>query len=188
MKSKSPGQSKSALTRRSGRGRKKITLPRTAQEYSAKPLRFQGLWDRVVEVISKLRSQKTSLRQTAREVGVDPRTVVRLGGSALKKDSRGCYQAKKTDRLLRMLMVPTSEGASEIAVRDSRHATVLGEYWNAVHRYLATGDASGIKKFEGRQITDADGKHVALLTNLAELDRLGSAGVMTFESIYGKNA
>ena len=179
---------KATLKRRRGQSRKNQTAPRTAEQYSARPSRFQNLWDRVVEVISKLRAQKTSLQQTSREVGVDPRTVVRLGGSALRKDSSGRYQAKKSDKLLRMLMVPTREGPREIAMRDSRQASLLGEYWNAVHRYLATGDASRIKKFEGKQITDADGKHVALLTTLAELDRLGSAGVMTFESLYARTA
>jgi hypothetical protein len=174
--------------RRPGRARKKRVAPRTAKQYSANPQRFQDLWNRVVAVISKLRSQRTSLQQTSREVGVSPRTVIRYGGSALRKGTSGRYQVKKRDRLLRMLMVPTHQGPHEIAVLDSRQASVLGEYWNAVHRYLATGDASGIKKFEGRHIIDADGKPITLLANLGELNRLGSAGVLSFESLYGRTA
>ena len=166
----------------------KTTAPKSAKQYSDRPLRFQELWDRVVAVVSKLRSQKTSLQQTSREIGISPRTVLRYGGPALQKSKTGRYEAKKRDSLLRMLMVPTPEGPREIAVRDSRQASLLGGYWSAVHWYLATGDADGLRKFEGKHITDADGQHIELLTQLNELDRLGSAGVLSFESLYGRTA
>jgi hypothetical protein len=161
---------------------------RSAQEYQMKPSRFQDLWDRVVTVISKLRSKKTSLQQTSREMGISPRSVLRHAGSALQKNKRGRYEAKQSDRLLRMLMVPGPEGPREVALRNSRDATLLGEYWNAVHRYLVSGDASGIVKFEGKYITDADGKRIDLLTKLSDLDRLGSAGVLSFQSLYARTA
>jgi hypothetical protein len=167
---------------------KKLAGPRTLKQYVARPSRFRDLWDRVVAVVSKLRSHGTSLRQTSREVGVSPRTVIRYGGSALRKGSGGRYQAKKRDRLLRVLMVPSAEGPREIAVRDSRQASTLGEYWNAVHRYLATGETLGIKKFDGKHVINAEGQQVALLTDLRELDRLGSAGVLSFESLYRRVA
>jgi hypothetical protein len=166
--------------------RKKQTPPRTAKQYEEKPQRFQDVWDRVVAVISKLRSQGTSLQQTSKEVGVSPHTVVRWGGSALQKGPRGRYQAKKSDRLLRMLMIPTPEGPREIAVRDSRQASLLGEYWNAVRRYISFGDAIKIRNFDGEFITAEDGKRFALLTNLADLDRVASAGLFSFESIYAR--
>lgn len=168
--------------------RKKLTTPRTAKQYSATTHRFQDLWERVVAVVSKLRSQGSSLQQTSREIGISPHTVKRWAGSALRKTPSGRYQAKKRDKLLRVLMIPTHEGPREIAIRDSRQATLLGEYWNAVHRYLATGDSAAIEKFKGKHITDAKGKHIDLLTNLRELDQLGSAGAMSFESIYGRTA
>jgi hypothetical protein len=154
----------------------------------AKPSRFQELWDRVVSVISQLRSQGTSLQRTSQEVGVSPRTVLRYGGSALRKGTGGRYEAKSSDRLLRLLMVPTHEGPREIAVRDSREASLLGKYWSAVHRYLATGNSYELEKFQGKNVVDAEGQRVALLTDVRELDRLGSAGVMSFESIYGRTA
>jgi hypothetical protein len=170
------------------RTKNKRVAPRNTQQYLNKPPRFQNLWDRVVSVVSKIRSQSTSLQQTSREMLVSPRTVLRYGGSALKKSANGRYQAKKSDRLLRMLMVPSHEGPREIAVRDSRQASTLGRYWGAVHRYLATGDRSGIKKFDGKHVIDAESNRVPLLTDFRELDRLGSAGIMTFESIYGRTA
>jgi hypothetical protein len=167
---------------------KKKTLPITAKQYLAKPPRFQNLWDRVVSVISQIRSQRTSLQQTSREMGVSPRTVLRYGGSALKKDTNGRYQATKTDRLLRMLMIPTPGGPREIAVRSSRTASLLGNYWNAVQAYLETGDKARLAKFQGKSVTDASGAKIPLLTDVNELDRLGSAGVLSFESLYRRVA
>jgi hypothetical protein len=81
-------------------------------------------------------------------------------------------------------VVPTHEGVGEIVTRDSRQASQLATYWIAVQKYLQTGDTSALSKFEGTNITDADGAQVPLLTDLEELDRLGSAGVLSFESLY----
>ena len=67
---------------------------------------------------------------------------------------------------------------------DSRQATVVGKYWNAVNLYRDTGNASVLVGFRGTHITDVDGKRVPLMTDLNELDRLGSAGVLSFETLY----
>jgi hypothetical protein len=162
----------------------KHTAPRTAKEYFAKPERSQDVWNRVVHVISKMRADNLSLSQSSREFGIAPRTVIRLGGSALRKRKNGRYAVKPSDRLLRILVVPTPEGVREIAVRDSRQASRLGEYWAAVQKYLATGDTSAIDKFHRKRVIDASRKRIPLLTNLEELDRLASAGVLSFESLY----
>jgi len=169
------------------RGRRGNTSPKTTEQYRAKPKRFQELWDRVVGVVSKMRSEKTSLQRTSRQAGVSPRSVIRLGGSALRKGPNGRYVAKPSDRLLRVLVIPSANKLRQVAVRGSRQATVLGEYWNGVRKYLATGDSSGLKKFQGKKIPDANGAQIPLITDLAELNRLGSAGVLSFESMYARS-
>jgi hypothetical protein len=73
-------------------------------------------------------------------------------------------------------------------VRGSRQATQLAEYWNAVHRYLETGDASRLEKFRDKSIKDADGVQILLPTDRTELNRLGSAGVLSFESLYARSS
>lgn len=162
--------------------------PRTAQEFFAKSVRFQDTWILVTHAISKMRADGVSRRRAAREFQIDPRTVARWGRSALRKRPSGRYEAKPSDRLLRVLFYPTHEGLREIAVRDSRQASRLAEYSAAVDKYLETGDASGIEKFRGKQITDASRKRIPLLTSLEELDRLGSAGVLSFESLYARSS
>src|SRR5260370_18142593 len=90
--------------------------PKTAAELFSKPKRFKNLWDKVLDVISQMRNKNVSLRKASREIGIDPRSVVRQGGSALQKSAKGRYSAKPSDSLLRVLMVPTPQVTREIAV------------------------------------------------------------------------
>ncbi len=162
--------------------------PRTAKQFFAMPIDFQKTWTAVTHAISKMRADRVSLREASREFGLDPRAVARLGKSALRKRKNGQYAAKRSDKLLRILAIPTADGVREIAIRDSRQATILGKYWATVQKYLQTGDASGLKKFHRKRITDASRRRVPLIIDQAELDRLGSAGVLSFESLYAKVA
>lgn len=83
-----------------------------------------------------------------------------------------------------MMSVLTRKGRREIAVRDSRQASLLGKYWAAVQKYLQTGDDSALRELQGKKITDASRKRHALITDLNRLNTLGSAGVLSFESLY----
>lgn len=96
------------------------------------------------------------------------------------------YLKRENKGLLRILLIPTPNGLEEIAVRDSRQATQLAKYWNAVQRYLQKGDESALRKFTSKRITDAKGRAVPLLTDTHELDRLGNAGILSFESLYAR--
>ena len=173
--------------RRSSRpARNRPLAPRTAAQFFAKSERFQDRWTRVTHAISKMRADDVSLHQASREFGLDPRTVVRLGRPALRKRVNGRYAVKASDRLLRVLVIPTRGGLREIAVRDSRQASQIAEYWNAVQTYLATGDAAALRKFRRKHIVDANRKRIPFLTDRRVLDRLGNAGVLSFESLYSR--
>ena len=121
--------------------------PRTEAQYSAKPEKFKDTWERVLSAISKMRRDKVSLSQAARDAGTSPRTVTKWGKSALRKQKSGKYAAKASDRLLRIVMIPTPEGMREIAVRESKQVRLLAEYWNALHKYIDTGDSVQLRVF-----------------------------------------
>ena len=175
--------------RRVSRGtRVRLVAPRTATQFFARSRDFQNAWTAITHIVSKMRAERLSLRVAAREFGLDPRLVVRLGKSALRKRKNGQYVAKRSDKLLRVLAIPTPDGVREIAIRDSRQATTLGKYWAAVQKYLQTGDSSALNKLRRKYVTDAGGKRIRLLKDLSELDRLGSAGVLSFESLYAEVA
>jgi hypothetical protein len=173
--------------RRSSRARKLVTI-RTVEEFFALPERTRESLIGVANTASTMRSTSGSLSKTAPECGVSPRTMISLGGSALRKLKNGRYVAKSHDRLLRVVVVISKhKGLLEVAMRDSRQASKAGKHSAAVQRYLETGDDSALAKLQGKHIIDAQGKRVALLTDLDELDRLGSAGVLSFESLYARS-
>ena len=145
--------------------------------------RDQLLWIDVGQIVSEVRTG-SSLRAAARNFNRDPRTILRMARPALRKLRNGRWAAKSQDRLLRVLTLPSKKGLIEVGVPDSRQATTVSGYWNAVERYITTGDASALRGFRGRYIIDADGKRVRLLTDTRELDRLASAGALSFESLY----
>lgn len=176
MKRKQSGQPKRVANR----------APRSIEDFFAMSERAQDTWTRATHVVAKMRSDKASLPEAAREYGINPRTVARLVRPALKKGANGRYAARAKDSLLRVLVIPTTDGLREIGLRDSRQASQLGEYWAAVQKYLETGNVSALRKIRRKTITDASGKRFRLLKDVGDLDRLGSAGVLSFESLYAK--
>src|SRR5271156_4197051 len=150
--------------------RNKFSAPRTAKDYFAMPRESQETWDRVSQVPAKMRSEKLSRSKASRELGVSPRQL-RLARSAFRRLPNGRYVAKASDRLLRILVLPSDKGLVEVAVNDSRQATVIGKYWNAVHRYLSRGDATELEKFRRKRVRTATGKRISLLTDVDELGR-----------------
>jgi hypothetical protein len=140
----------------------------------------------VGRALTKMRKTRFSLRRASSAIGISPKTVLRHGAPALEKKPSGRYAAKSSDKLSRDLRMPTPEGMREITVRNSRDASTLGGYWSALHTYYESGDTSGLQKFTGRSITDTSGRKFPLLTDLTILDRLGSAGVLSFESLYAE--
>ncbi len=165
---------------------RKQSSPINIQQYVGRGKRFRKTWSRVTEAIAKMRLGKVSLKKAAKAVGISPGTVVRWGKSAIRKNKSGRYVAKRSDRLLRIILLPSSNGLREVAVHDSRQASLLGKYWNAVQAFLEMGDKSGLAKFEGMSVGDASGATFTLLTDTNELNRLGYAGVLSFESLYGR--
>ena len=180
-------RNKSRNKRRSRRASSRYFRPRGAQEFFSRPEKFQDEWNRSLHVISKMRADRVSLAQASREYSIDRRRVLKLAGPALRKKN-GRWVATKRDRLLRTLLVPTRDGLREIAVRESQQATFLAQYWDAVQRYLQRGDQSALRQFRGKYITDASNNRISLSTDLQELDRLGNAGVLSFESLYARTA
>ena len=105
-----------------------------------------------------------------------------------KKTRRSMLRRGTTppNRRTHTIRIPEANGMRNIAVRSSRDASLVGEYWNAVHRYVARGDSTALEDFGNVLITTVNGEKVTLLTDVNTLDRLAAAGVLSFESIYGR--
>jgi hypothetical protein len=157
--------------------------PNTARQYFLLSPKNQETWDSLGHVISKIR-QGITLPKAAKEYGLKSKMVIAFGRPALRKQKNGRYVAKKTDQLLRVVNALTTEGRKEIATRDSRQASLVGGHWAAVQKFLQTGDDSALLQFAKKRIVDTRGNRYRLLTDLNELERQGSAGVLRFESMY----
>jgi hypothetical protein len=166
----------------------KRSVPRTAKQYSELSAEDQEQWNRVAHVIQKMRREGISVTRAAQDFSIDRKKVIELAGSSLRKQKNGRYNAKPFDRLLRVLVIPSSDGLTEIAVRDSRTASKIAGYSEAVHKFLQTGDDSKLRTFRRLRIRDPAGTRIKLLTDKQELMSLGSAGVLSFESLYARVA
>jgi hypothetical protein len=93
---------------------------------------------------------------------------------------------KPSDNRLRRLVVPVPGGLKEFAVRGSRAASQISARSRAQRDFLATGDDSKMRKLRNKKISDANGREIPFLTDLDELERLGDAGILSFESIYAR--
>ena len=140
---------------------------------------------RVGQALTRMR-EGASLTRASRDVGVNRRTVERLAGSALKRGPSGRYAARATDRLAREVRLPAVDGLQDVTVRDSKQARLIGEYWNAVHLYLTTGETRDLQRFANRYVIDVNGRRIPFLVDRDLLDELGNAGVLSFESIYSR--
>lgn len=168
-----------------GQRRRRPRLPKTLAQFDKLPRRSKLAIENVAHVVTRMRDG-VSLKRAAAEYGVDPRTVVKLGGSALRKTGTGRYAAKASDNLFRPLLVPVHGGRIEVGVRSSRAATAISDRQNAQRRFAASGDDTELRALARSKILDAEGREVPFLTDLDELERQGDLGMLSFESIYAR--
>jgi hypothetical protein len=161
--------------------------PHTAEEYFSMSPAQRDMWDLISQVAGRMRSDNISLQEASRDLGVSSEEVVRLARPAFRKLTNGQYAVRATDHIFRMLPILSTEaeGLIEFPTTDSREASLIGRFWNAVQQYLRTGDPFELNSLRHRTVRDAMGKRVRLLTNLKEIERQAYAGVLRFESIYG---
>ena len=171
--------------RAGGQRRRRPRLPKRLAQFDKLPRRSQHAIENVAHVVTRMR-EGHSLKSAAAEYGVDPRTVVKLGGSALSKTKGGRYAAKPSDSLFRPLVVLVHGGRVEVGVRGSRAASELSKRAIAQREFLATGDDTKLRKLRKTKILDASGREIPFLTDEEELARQGDLGALSFESIYAR--
>lgn len=186
MKRRSKGIRKSRQRRSKPRSTaQNITSP---EQFFALPERAREIQIAVANAVSLMRSDNLSASGAAHATGISPRVLIHRGRSGLQKLENGRCGARPYDDFPRVVIVISeSKGPIEIATRDSREASKAGRHSAAVQRYLETGDDSALRRFKGKHIIEAEGNRVALLTDTDDLDRLGSAGELSFESLYARS-
>ncbi len=95
---------------------------------------------------------------------IDPRTVRKHISIALyKRNNR--IKPKKFDHLFRNMR--TNEQGRDVFVElsDSREATRLAQYHDAVRAYLQNGELGPLNGYSGQGVVDSDGSFHAFETN-----------------------
>lgn len=169
-------QSKSSSEAR-GHGTKPRPMWRS-QEVAHKPS-----YQRVLDALNRMR-QGLGLHRAAREAGTTPETVKRHAGKALTRDERGHYRAKPSDRLYRQMRFLDARGPLTVEPANSKEASKLAAYHNAVHHYLLTGDDQPLRRFRRMTLRTRHKTSLRFVTDLETLDRLAGVGYLSFEDLY----
>ena len=139
----------------------------------------QDARSRALEAVSRMRIGRLSLSAAARASGTTARTVRRYAAPSLVQTGRRTT-AVPTDRLYRrMALLAADGGRRDVDVRSSAQASRVAAHWNAVDRYLRTGDTSVLKPFRNRTV---GGQQLA--TDPAALEAFARRGELAIESIY----
>ena len=137
--------------------------------------------ERSLEVLIKVKKGQ-SLTRTSREYHTSARTVVK-NTNALKK-LKGKWIAKSQDRISRTMSIYENGRQEWIEIRDSRIASRIGKYNNAVKQFLTTGNQDVLKGFD-KPIRDAQGNLHNFETNPDKLyEIVESQEELEFYEIY----
>ena len=161
--------------------RRRNSSPRRQREATARKGALNVLAD-------MRRNPSLTLTQAARTREVDPRSVQKHVGSALRKDSSGRIRARASDRFRQTLYIPSSKPGVSIPVptRNSRERQLVGR-WMAAINAAGRGDFSKLKRFPHAQLVGG----VRLPTGTHEVQRILRALAeeeAPFEGLYGSLA
>jgi len=133
--------------------------------------RQKMLREKSLTVISELRNSKTkTLPQTANDNGITVKSVIKHTNGFKKVNSKPVV--KRWDRIKRVMRINTGGKEKSIEIRDSRTASVVGRYHNAVKQFLNTGDKTKLSKFRNKKVKDSNGKLHKLETNPDKIIRI----------------
>ncbi len=116
-----------------------------------------------LKVLNLIRKNEP-LEDALKELDIDKQTLLKHLGNYLYKKGKN-WIAKKFDRIQRSMVIYEDGEIKSIVVTNSKDASIIGEYFNAVKQFLTSGDKESLKPFENIIIKDADGKKHKLETN-----------------------
>ena len=146
----------------------KQALPMYKRDRNALSPSEKDTMENALKVLSLVRRGKKSFNQASKEVGLSKETILKYT-NAFKKEGNH-WKAKRFDKINRIMDIYENGKIVSIDTKDSRVASLIGKYGNAVKKYLNTGDASDLLKFKGKTIKDANGNLHIFETDLEVLE------------------
>ena len=127
----------------------------------------KSIRERSLAVLSTSRKSNQSLSRISKNHDISVETVIRNTNAFQKVN--GKWIAKKFDRISRVLKINESGREKSIETSNSKTASTIGKYHNAVKQFLNTGDSKALQKFKKLKIKDSNGNIHSLETNTQKL-------------------
>jgi len=141
--------------------------------------------ERALEATALSRREHRPLTEAAHRAGTTPTTVRRYARSAWRRKGR-TWAPTARDSQLRRMRFPVAEPTPDIVyvdVPNSRAASAVGRYWDAVRLWARTGDASALVASRGKALRIGD-RRLPYVTDEDVLHDLADAGVLSFDVLY----
>ena len=133
--------------------------------------RQKMLREKSLAVLSELRNSKTkTISQAANDSNITVKNVIKHTNGFRKVNDK--LVVKKWDRIHRVMRINTDGKEKSIEIRDSRTASVVGRYHNAVKQFLNNGDKTKLSKFRNKKVKDSKGQLHRLETNPDEIIKI----------------
>ena len=152
-----------ATLKPSRQGQNRAKRPLYRKRWSNLSPRQKLLREKSLSVLSEARRSKQSLSKLAKKHGITRKTV--LNNTNAFRKSRRRWNAKRFDKIPRVMKINENGKEISIQINDSRTAALIGQYHNAVKKFLNTGDKKTLRKFRKKKIKDIDGNLHSLETN-----------------------
>ena len=136
---------------------------------------------RVLHAIAGARAG-SPLSRAVRQEHTTLRAVRTYAPSLVSPTPSGRLEVTPYDRMTRPMRVLTEWGVIVLDIRDSRSASTLGRYWNAVDSALK-GDVAALNEFRGKVLTLGK-TSFPYITDMNLLRRLHYAGELAYEDLY----
>ena len=129
------------------------------------------LREKSLTVLSELRNTKSkTVSQTANDNNITVKNVIKHTNGFKKVNGKPVV--KRWDRIKRVMRVNTGGKEKSVEIKDSRTASVVGRYHNAVKQFLNTGDKIKLSKFRNKKVRDSKGQIHRLETNPDEIIKI----------------
>ena len=125
------------------------------------------LREKSLSVLSEARKSKQSLSKLAKRHEISTKTVLNNTNAFKKRQRR--WNAKRFDKVPRVMKINENGKEISIQINDSRTAALIGRYHNAIKKFLSTGDKKALRKFRRKKIKDIDGNLHSFETNPASI-------------------
>jgi hypothetical protein len=140
--------------------------------------------ERALEAVSLMRRKHLDITEAAKAAETTRATVLKYARSSLgRTGENGRYEANPFDRIKRTMLFLTPAGEIELTFSDSRIATKIAEYANALKKYRREVDYSALAAFKDKSIR-VNGVTYGFVTDRDTIRRILLAGVFSAEGLY----